>query len=82
MRKTILALLKIRLPMDEIREMTSFEAIDYLDAWSELSEPKDSKKSKKYLVLRKPKEGSGKQEAGTMEAEPSAAPKMRQPEGK
>jgi hypothetical protein len=65
--------------MDEIREMTWSEAGDYLDAWSELTgEPK---KTKKYLVLRKVKEKTGKQEVGVKEVGASAAPKISQSEG-
>ncbi len=52
MRKLILALLKIRLPLEAIYNMPVHTALDYLDAWSELTQPD---KPKKALVLRKPK---------------------------
>ena len=71
MRRTVLALLKIQLPMERVEEMTALEARDYLDAWRDLTE---AKKPKKYLVLRKPKSASGKQEATVTEGA-STAPK-------
>jgi len=38
--------------MSEILDLTIPEALDYLDAWSELTQPD---KPKKAIVLRKPK---------------------------
>lgn len=63
--------------MEEIKEMTAFETCDYLDAWSDMTEPK---KPKKYLVLKKPKEGSGEQKAVATEGTFAAA-KALGPEG-
>jgi hypothetical protein len=50
MRKLILALLKMRLPMDRVLDMSVHEALEYCEAWSDLT---GQKKSQKHLVLRK-----------------------------
>jgi hypothetical protein len=48
----VLALLKIRLPLEAILNMRIDTAFDYCDAWSELTQPD---KPKKAIVLKKPK---------------------------
>jgi hypothetical protein len=46
--------MKIKFPPKMALEMAVYEAVDYLDAWSEMTSPE--KPNKRYLVLRRPKD--------------------------
>ncbi len=54
MRKLVLALLKIRFPVEMVLDMPLYEASEYLDAWSEMTSPE--KPNKRYLVKRPAKD--------------------------
>ena len=49
-RKLLLSLLKLRIPMEMALKMTVHEALDYVDAWAEMSKPPGPPK---YKVLHK-----------------------------
>jgi hypothetical protein len=49
--KLILALLRLRLPLEAVLNMRLDRAAGYLDAWSDMQEPRT--KGKKFVVMKK-----------------------------